>query len=120
MVPLAPRNDEVMNPSSHPDPELFALLQDLWKKHLPSTHERLDLLDHAVQMASNGHLDETVRAEAQSVAHKLSGNLGMFGYKEAGEVASDIEHTFKAPTPQDATVLKEHLRRLRELLAAYL
>jgi HPt (histidine-containing phosphotransfer) domain-containing protein len=120
MVPLAPRNNEVMNSSSHPDPELFALLQDLWKKHLPSTRERLDILDHAVQIASDGHLDEIHRAEAQSVAHKLSGNLGMFGYKEAGEIASDIEHIFKAPTPRDAGVLSEHLRRLHELLASYL
>jgi HPt (histidine-containing phosphotransfer) domain-containing protein len=120
MVPLAPRNNEVMNPSSHPDPDLFALLQDLWKKHLPSTRERLDLLNHAVQMAVDGHLDETVRAEAQSVAHKLSGNLGMFGFKEAGEIASEIEYTFKAPTPQDAVVLTEQLRRLRELLASQL
>jgi HPt (histidine-containing phosphotransfer) domain-containing protein len=109
-----------MNPSSHPDPELFELLQDLWKKHLPSTRERLDLLDQAAHLAAEGQLDETGRAEAQSVAHKLSGNLGMFGYKEAGEVASDIEHTFKAPTPQDAGVLGQYMRRLRELLASYL
>lgn len=120
MLPLAARNDEVMNPSSHPDPELFALLQDLWKKHLPSTRERLDLLDHAAHMAAEGHLNETSRAEAQSVAHKLSGNLGMFGHKDAGEVASDIEHIFKAPTPQTAAALRQHLRRLRELLEAYL
>lgn len=109
-----------MSTSSHPDPELFALLQDLWRKHLPATRERLDLLEHATQMAAEGHLDETRRAEAQSVAHKLSGNLGMFGYKEAGEVASNIEHTFKAPTPQDAGTLGDHMRRLRELLASYL
>ncbi|HEY2038476.1 MAG TPA: Hpt domain-containing protein [Edaphobacter sp.] len=109
-----------MNPSSNPDPELSALLHDLWQKHLPSTRERLDLLDRAAQMAVEGHLDETSRAEAQAVAHKLSGNLGMFGHRKAGEVASDVEHIFKAPIPQDAAILSQHMRHLRELLQAYL
>lgn len=109
-----------MNQIPHPDPQISELLQELWLRHLPSTRERLDLLDNAAQMAADGCLDRTSQLEAQSIAHKLSGNLGMFGYKEAGEIASDIEHTFKAPTPQAIALLGENMRRLRELLASHL
>lgn len=109
-----------MNQSSHPDPEIFVLLQELWQRHLPSTRERLDLLENAVRMAFAGQLDESNRIEAQGVAHKLSGNLGMFGYKEAGEVASEIEHLFKTFIPETTSELAENMQHLRQLLAAYL
>jgi HPt (histidine-containing phosphotransfer) domain-containing protein len=110
----------VMNQSSHTDPEIHALLQDLWQRHLPATRERLDVLENAVRLAFAGQLNETKRTEAQSVAHKLSGNLGMFGYKEAGEVAGDIEYSFKTFTPDLAPELGENMQRLRHLLNAYI
>jgi HPt (histidine-containing phosphotransfer) domain-containing protein len=109
-----------MTPISQPDPEIFALLEDLWKRHLPATRERLDLLQQAVQMAVAGTLDETKRDEAQTVAHKLSGNLGMFGYKEAGEIAGEIEHRFKTLAPSATNELSTYMQRLREALDGHL
>lgn len=109
-----------MNPVSQPDPEIFALLQDLWKRHLPTTRERLDVLQNAVQMAARGTLDETQRVEAQAVAHKLAGNLGMFGYKEAGEIAGEIEHLFKTFVPSAIRELTGSVQRLQAALADYL
>jgi chemotaxis protein histidine kinase CheA len=112
--------DRYMTQSSHPDPEIFALLQDLWLRHLPATRERIDLIENAVNIAIAGALDESKRAEAQAVAHKLSGNLGMFGYKEAGEIAGEIEHLFKTFVPAAIPELTRYTQRLRSLLAAHL
>lgn len=109
-----------MKPISQPDPEIFALLEDLWQRHLPSTRERLSLLQEAVDMAVAGTLDEEKRNDAQTVAHKLSGNLGMFGYKEAGEIAGEIEHHFKTLVPSATHELSVYMQRLQAALANHI
>lgn len=109
-----------MTPISQPDPEIFELLEELWRRHLPSTRERLDLLQEAVDMAVAGTLDDEKRNEAQSVAHKLSGNLGMFGYKEAGELAGEIEHHFKTLVPSATHELNVYMQRLQAALADHI
>ena len=106
--------------SEDPSGEIDALLADLWQRHLPTLHERLDLLTRTATEATIGTLDEMARAEGQSIAHKLSGNLGMFGHHEAGDLASQIESIFKAPTPETLPLLADLTRNLRETLAANL
>jgi HPt (histidine-containing phosphotransfer) domain-containing protein len=100
--------------------EIDALLADLWQRHLPTLRERLNLLDRTAIEAATGTLNETARAEGQSVAHKLSGNLGMFGHQNAGDIASQIEHILKAPTPETLLQLAGLTRNLHEILAASL
>ena len=102
------------------DADIGAMLADLWQRHLPSMHERLDLLDRAALFAAAGRLSESTRAEAQSIAHKLAGNLGMFGYGAAGSIASDIEQILKVPTPRTLVRLASLARQLRQTLAPYL
>ncbi len=97
--------------------DINALLADLWQRHLPVLHERLDLLDRAAKEAASGSLPELTREEAQSVAHKLAGNLGMFGHNEAGGIASKMEQILKAPTAQTLTELAPLAQSLREQLA---
>ena len=104
--------------SEDPEGDIDSLLADLWQRHLPSLRERLDLLTRTATQASTGTLDEAARAEAQSVAHKLSGNLGMFGHHKAGSIASQIEHILKAPTPQTLPLLADLVQDLRGTLAA--
>ena len=111
---------QTTSPSEDPTGEIDSLLADLWQRHLPVLRERLDLLTRTAAEAATGTLDETARAEAQSVAHKLSGNLGMFGHHEAGDLASQIESIFKAPTPETLPLLADLTRNLRETLAANL
>jgi HPt (histidine-containing phosphotransfer) domain-containing protein len=93
------------------------LIADLWQRHLPNLRERLDILDRAAAEASSGSLAEAPRAEALSIAHKLAGNLGMFGYPQGSAVASEIEHILKAPTPEQLTSLTTLATRLRQTLA---
>ena len=92
------------------------LIAGLWKKNLPSLRERLDLLDRAAAEASSGAIAETTRAEAHSIAHKLAGNLGMFGYPQGSEVASKMEHIYKTPTPEGLSTLTALAKQLRKTL----
>lgn len=102
-----------------PDDEgkIADLLADLWQRHLPLLHERLNLLDRVSAEASSGALAETSRLEGLSVAHKLSGNLGMFGHQHGTEIASQIEQILKTPTPDTLITLAALATDLRLNLA---
>lgn len=100
------------------DDEIQALLADVWQRHLPALHERLNLLQRAAESSATGNLSEAARAEAQSTAHKLAGNLGMFGHQEAGDIAGHIEQALKSPTP--GTALATLVAKLRQSLAAHI
>ena len=106
--------------NNQPEAEIQALLGDLWKRHLPALIERLSLLDRAAAKAASGKIPEELRAEAQSIAHKLAGNLGMFGHQQAGETASQMERILKAPTPETLASLPALSASLRKSLAAHL
>jgi HPt (histidine-containing phosphotransfer) domain-containing protein len=97
--------------------EIRSLLADLWQRHLPTLLERLDLLDRTAKEAASGNLPEPTREEAQSVAHKLAGNLGMFEHSEAGDIASQMEQILKAPTDQTLPELTPLAQALRQKLS---
>jgi len=109
-----------MSQNPNADAEINALLADLWQRHLPSTRERLAVLDRAALAVSTGALDEPARAEAQSIAHKLSGNLGMFGHQQAGAIAGEIEHLLKVSTPDNRLQLVPLVEQLRRTLEPHL
>ena len=58
-------------------------------------------MDKFGSAAASGTLDEPTRVEALGIAHKLAGSLGMYGYQQGTEVASQMEHILKSPTPRD-------------------
>ena len=97
--------------------DISVLLADLWQRHLPTLHERLNLLERTAKEATSGSLPEPTREEAQSIAHKLAGNLGMFGHNEAGDIASQMEQILKAPTAQTLPELAPLAQSLRQQLA---
>jgi HPt (histidine-containing phosphotransfer) domain-containing protein len=99
------------------DGKIEALLAELWQRHLPTLRERLDLLDRTAAEASSGTLAEASRLEALSVAHKLAGNLGMFGHQQATEIASAMEQVLKTPTPETLAALPGLAIDLRNKLA---
>ena len=108
--------DKTDTPDTAAD-DIHALLADLWQRHLPTLHERLNILDRIAKQAASGSLPEPAREEAQSVAHKLAGNLGMFGHNEAGDIASQMEQLLKAPTTETLHELAHLAHSLREQLA---
>jgi HPt (histidine-containing phosphotransfer) domain-containing protein len=109
-----------MSQNPNAEAEINTLLAELWQRHLPSTRERLDVLDRAAHAASTNGLEEPERAEAQSVAHKLSGNLGMFGFPVPGVLAGEIEEILKAPTNETLPRLTPLVQQLRETLKGHL
>jgi len=109
-----------MSAKPNAEAEIQALLSDLWQRHLPAMHERLAVLDRTAQSLIAGRLPEPQREEAQSIAHKLAGNLGMFGYQQAGSIASEIEQALKEQTPELLKQVPHLTLKLREVLAPYL
>jgi HPt (histidine-containing phosphotransfer) domain-containing protein len=97
--------------------EIDALLASLWRKNLPTLRERLDLLDRTASLAAAGNLGDEPRLEAYSVAHKLTGSLGMFGYQQGTDIARKIEQILKAPTPTQLTALPNLAKDLRSSLS---
>jgi HPt (histidine-containing phosphotransfer) domain-containing protein len=74
--------------------EMQAAIAAIWQKSIPTTRERLALLQRAAEdLATSRTIDGEQRAEAISVAHTLAGSLGMFGFHAATEHARAIEQT---------------------------
>ena len=113
------RPDKLLRPdkTDTPDEDIRIMLADLWQRHLPALRERLDILDRTAKEAMSGSLSESTREEAQSIAHKLAGNLGMFGHNQAGDIASQLEQILKTPTPQTLPELSPLAQSLRRELA---
>jgi len=102
---------------SNPD-QIDIVLAQLWQKNLPTLRQRLDLIDQFAAAASTGNLPEDTRVEALSIAHKLAGSLGMYGYQQGTEVASKMERILKSPTPETLLTLRSLAVDLRKSLAA--
>ncbi|MDR3745420.1 MAG: Hpt domain-containing protein [Acidobacteriaceae bacterium] len=82
--------------------ETRSMQQAIWKRYRPVVLERLELLDRAGAVARTGALSEELHAEAASVAHKLAGSLGMYGYDEGTRIAREIEVLLDNPVPASA------------------
>ena len=88
------------------------LIEALWHRNAPQVLERLTVLDDAARGAETGALSPKLRGEAISLAHKLAGSLGMFGFNEGTEIARAIELELEAPelTAGRLTLLTMKLR----------
>jgi HPt (histidine-containing phosphotransfer) domain-containing protein len=67
-----------------------------------------------------GTLSEASRTEALSIAHKLSGSLGMFGHHQGTDTARAMEQILRTPTPETLGRLDALATRLREILQPHL
>ena len=101
--------------SDSPADQTKKLIAELWERNQPLILERLDLLDAAAAAAQSGSLPEEQRAEAESVAHKLSGSLGMFGYQGGTSIAQVLEAELQSQSP-DGSKLSALARELRDSL----
>jgi HPt (histidine-containing phosphotransfer) domain-containing protein len=81
-----------MPPDVPPPVAIPAALQAIWERNLPQTRERVALLQRAAaQLSHTRTLDADLHSEALSLAHKLAGSLGMFGFAAGTEHARAIE-----------------------------
>jgi HPt (histidine-containing phosphotransfer) domain-containing protein len=81
------------------------LLAALWVRNRPIVEERLAWLDRAAAAAATGMLDEDLREESRSAAHKLSGALGMYGFDEGTRVARQMEALLSGVSPDGTRLL---------------
>jgi HPt (histidine-containing phosphotransfer) domain-containing protein len=66
-------------------------LDRMWTKFLPDVRERAVVLDTAAKAAVEGALNDAIRADARSAAHKLAGTLGTFGLARGTDLARELE-----------------------------
>jgi HPt (histidine-containing phosphotransfer) domain-containing protein len=99
---------------AHPGARL--LLATLWERNLPVLRDRLAELAAAVDAARNGTLRTEARESACSVAHKLAGSLGMFGYAAGTAAARRMEQRLDGDGDIDAEALALELADLQEAL----
>lgn len=98
-----------------------AALAAIWKKNLPQTRERLALLKRAAeQLSTTRTIDDDLRADALSTAHKMAGSLGMFGLHSATETARAVEHILDHEGLPQPERLQEQVNALAAVLASHL
>ncbi len=91
------------------------LIAEIWRKNQPQILDRLALLEAAAVAAQSGTLTDAQRADAEGMAHKLAGSLGMFGFPGGTTVARALEEELHLDSP-DAAVLNALTRELRGTL----
>ena len=103
-----------MNPNAAAQTQ--KLLASLWTRNLPTLKDRLDMIEHAADIAKSASLTPPLRRDAAMTAHKLAGSLGMFGYTEGTELARKLELIFDDPSNPDTHRLVELSTTLRQSL----
>jgi diguanylate cyclase (GGDEF)-like protein len=73
------------------------MLQVVWDEHCAGVFEQVSLIERAVAELSADRLDEQLRSEAQSAAHKLAGSVGTFGFMHASEASRELEQELADP-----------------------
>lgn len=96
--------------------ETLHKLQGLWERSRPMVERRLQVLAQAADAAAAGSLQEPLRSEAESEAHKLAGSLGMFGFTRGTELAREIEDALAGPSASPG--LSTKVMQLRSELQA--
>ncbi|HEY9638976.1 MAG TPA: response regulator, partial [Coleofasciculaceae cyanobacterium] len=88
-----------------------------WEHLKKPTLERITVLDQAVAALQMGNLPEHLRWEAEQIAHKLAGSLGMFGFPVGSQLGRDIEQELQQPNGTELSIrLQTMVDRLRQEL----
>ena len=98
-----------------PQEKIAAMLAKLWQRNQPQILDRLALLDQVALAAASNTLVPEQKAEAMSVAHKLAGTLGTFGFPQATDLARALEQHLEQPHP-GAPALIDLMTQLRTSL----
>ena len=86
------------------DTRTTQLIAQVWQRSQPQVLSRLAKLESAAAAARTGSLEEPQRAEAEAIAHTLSGSLGMFGFPNGTKFARALEAELKSPSPNPTTL----------------
>jgi DNA-binding response OmpR family regulator len=92
----------------------LAALTVAWKKYQHKSHKQLLTLEKTVKAWREGNFQNSDRTEAILTAHSLAGNLGLFGFDEASELARELEQLLQTNISPE----REQLLRLETILSA--
>jgi len=96
--------------------ETDALIAELWQRHLPTIRERLQVLERIAGSAATGSLSKEDREEGIAISHKFAGSLGMYGYRQGTEIASQMEQLFRSNLPIEPDTILSLTYQLREAI----
>ena len=96
-----------------PQPDISAILNQMWVRFRPDIYERVEVLDSAAKAHVAGTLTPGQCAAAHAAAHKLVGSLGTFGLMRGTELAREFEHA----CANDRTVMATDPSRLDAIAA---
>jgi DNA-binding response OmpR family regulator len=82
-------------PQPSPADQARTAALEAWDRFKEPILERLAVLDRAVVALQAGDLPEPLRWEAEQVAHKLAGSLGMFGFPAGSQLGREIEQALQ-------------------------
>ncbi len=91
--------------------DLSAALDKLWTQYWPLIRERLAVLRQGVEMLERDELEDELRLDAASAAHKLAGSLGTFGIASGTHDARALEEALLA----NDSSLEQTARQLQAL-----
>jgi DNA-binding response OmpR family regulator len=100
--------------------QIKAELTTVWEKHRSLNQRRLAILEEASAKFLDSALGEEQRHEAQQIAHKLAGALGIFGFAEASQLAREIEAIFETCGVQGKLGQAPHLAQFLAALTKIL
>ena len=92
-------------------------INELWLKHLPLIHSRIDTIRIAIKDLKNQQLSEDLRAKAMRDAHGLAGSLGTFGLQGASEAAAKIDRALQSSNC-DAMAVERFLAQVEHAVDA--
>jgi len=71
--------------------KIRAMTNRVWQKHQGAIAQQISTLETAAQALSTGTLAATQQQQAQQIAHKLAGSLGIFGIMAGSRLAQELE-----------------------------
>jgi DNA-binding response OmpR family regulator len=66
-----------------------------WEKYRHKSHQQLEALEEIIKGWGEGNFKDSDRTLAISIAHRLAGNLGLFGFDEASQFARELEQVLE-------------------------
>ncbi|VEP13388.1 Diguanylate cyclase (GGDEF) domain-containing protein [Hyella patelloides LEGE 07179] len=86
----------------------------IWQRVKNELDSRVATIEQVAQALCENHLEDELRQQAITVAHKLAGSLGMFDLDEGSRLAREIERILQCPQPLN----QEQKQHFSELLMA--
>jgi DNA-binding response OmpR family regulator len=95
----------------------LAHLTKTWEKFKPKLLSQIDTLEAIVNAWIAGHIVSEQQQQAEGIAHRLAGSLGLFGWVEGSQLARQIELLFQQEEILEAEQVQSvihHIQSLRQ------